>query len=392
MLIEHDKYTGYYYSKISENYLVNKDGNIISLDGKEVNIRRDGHPRAYLKIDGKIKTIAVSRIVAETFLNKGDLINPLVKQLDGDIQNNKVVNLMWLENRDIQLLSVKNKILECVEKYNIPEEFTSTSGLYPNPIEHKTHKGYYYIPHVTSPIVVNKAGFFINLTGEEINLIETKKGYLSINLRTLSGKYKQILTHRIIAMLFCEIPKQHENKSFIDLQVNHLDTDKVNNHYLNLEWCIGSENMKHARENNLFKNSTGVLAMNTYTEQIVEFFSISDCARKHNISSNDLYQHLYSVSQGRIPVNGWVFKLNNTHKWPTTIVSNYHKKSINYICDIVAVNVITDEKFIFHSIDDACEYLNLDRVSVNNHRCRKGYKTPFKNFVFYNLNEYLGDL
>ena len=36
--------------------------------------------------------------------------------------------------------------------------------------------------------------------------------------------------------------------------VNHIDGDKQNNHYLNLEWCNHAENQHHARRNGLFKN------------------------------------------------------------------------------------------------------------------------------------------
>lgn len=63
--------------------------------------------------------------------------------------------------------------------------------------------------------------------------------YYSIN-----GKYK--LVSRLVAMAFVPIPKRHAHLSYDQLEVNHEDLNKFNNHYSNLEWVTRSENMKHA--------------------------------------------------------------------------------------------------------------------------------------------------
>lgn len=63
----------------------------------------------------------------------------------------------------------------------------------------------------------------------------TKKGYYITHL----GRGITIKVHRIIANTFLE------NKSHINLQVNHKDGNKLNNHINNLEYCTQSENFKH---------------------------------------------------------------------------------------------------------------------------------------------------
>ena len=55
-----------------------------------------------------------------------------------------------------------------------------------------------------------------------------------------------MIVHREVAKLFIE---NKENKP----QVNHIDGDKLNNHYLNLEWVNNSENQIHAITSGLKK-------------------------------------------------------------------------------------------------------------------------------------------
>ena len=73
---------------------------------------------------------------------------------------------------------------------------------------------------------------------------ESNHGYLQISIYDESGKLKNILIHRLVALHFipCKIgdPKK--------LQVNHKDKDRHNNKVKNLEWMTRSDNMKHRYE------------------------------------------------------------------------------------------------------------------------------------------------
>jgi hypothetical protein len=66
----------------------------------------------------------------------------------------------------------------------------------------------------------------------------TCKGYKRVTLCKNSST-KRFQVHRLVAMLFIE---NIENKPC----VNHIDGDKLNNNYTNLEWCTYSENEKHS--------------------------------------------------------------------------------------------------------------------------------------------------
>lgn len=82
-----------------------------------------------------------------------------------------------------------------------------------------------------------------------INTWKSKTGYNYIDISICRNKTRFLL-HRLVAIYFIPNP---ENKPHI----NHIDGNKDNNHYTNLEWCTAKENLKHARDFGL-NNSIGV--------------------------------------------------------------------------------------------------------------------------------------
>ena len=70
-----------------------------------------------------------------------------------------------------------------------------------------------------------------------------KGGYLKVALFKNKKAYN-IDIHRLVALTFLE------NLEF-KKEVNHINGDKLNNHYTNLEWVTPSQNMKHAFEKGL---------------------------------------------------------------------------------------------------------------------------------------------
>lgn len=80
-----------------------------------------------------------------------------------------------------------------------------------------------------------------------------KDGYLVVNLYE-GGKYKTKKIHRLVAETFIPNPQKKP-------EVNHIDGDKTNNWYWNLEWVTTKENHLHAykiglRNDNHFKGMT----------------------------------------------------------------------------------------------------------------------------------------
>jgi hypothetical protein len=67
-----------------------------------------------------------------------------------------------------------------------------------------------------------------------------RKGYLRVVLHA-AGSIREATLHRLVAEAFLPPPARPDQ-----VQINHIDGDKTNNRADNLEWCTGSENMRHS--------------------------------------------------------------------------------------------------------------------------------------------------
>ena len=65
--------------------------------------------------------------------------------------------------------------------------------------------------------------------------------YLIINVSDINGSIKSYSIHRLVAMHFCDNPNPE-----LFTEVNHIDENKQNNIYSNLEWCDRKTNNHHS--------------------------------------------------------------------------------------------------------------------------------------------------
>lgn len=123
----------------------------------------------------------------------------------------------------------------------------------------------------------------------------SKAGYQQVGLYK-DGKVSRRLVHRLVAEAF--IPNRYNCR-----EVNHLDGDKLNNRYSNLEWVSRRENSLHSTrvllknrgESNNFSKLTvnQVLAIK---EQLELGVSQTDIAKIFNVSNHAIFriQHGYN--------------------------------------------------------------------------------------------------
>lgn len=98
-----------------------------------------------------------------------------------------------------------------------------------------------------------------------LKVFKDRHGYSNIELYSYNHKRK-ISIHRLVYLVF------NLNKTVLtndicsfgvseNLQVNHIDGNKSNNHYSNLELVTAKDNIKHAIEHNLFPLKTKSIAI-----------------------------------------------------------------------------------------------------------------------------------
>lgn len=114
-----------------------------------------------------------------------------------------------------------------------------------------------------------------------IKPVRINTGYLSVHLY-LTGKYKTLLLHRLVADTFLPNPDGLP-------EVNHLNGVRTDNRVENLEWCTREENLRHCYYTlnvDSDKPKRPVICLDTGTR----YRSVSEAARKNGVLPSGVTQ------------------------------------------------------------------------------------------------------
>lgn len=164
----------------------------------------------------------------------------------------------------------------------------------------------------SSGLLISSHGRVKNKYFEDRAIGDNGFGYQKVAISKLGEKStKNFYIHRLVASYF--LPKTKDGCD----QVNHIDGDKKNNHYTNLEWVSAKTNIKHMHENGLNKNR-------------IELKSIK-------ILPNDIIREAYrAVKTKQLGVNQAAIK----HGMPrTTLSSIVNKRTRRDVTDEVDIQL-----------------------------------------------------
>jgi len=267
---------------------------------------------------------------------------------------------------------VKNNIIINVTNGNLWFKFRKA-------LESKKHPDFFFIPYYPEHLI-NKKG---ELLFRKDNVIRRftrdkkvndgrnrKRGYYNAHIKSKFLKTSAVKRHRLLCLAF----KDYETDPST-LVVNHIDGIPGNDYLENLEWSTYSDNLKHALAKNLMPNSVvKIKTFNRITKEIKHYNSIAEASRKLNKTTNLITKRL----------NKNVYYSDNilffTHDF--FIKEENFKRGFEPI-KIKVVDILTNKKYIFDSIEKASKILNInptsirERIKLNSNKPIKNYKITF---------------
>jgi hypothetical protein len=302
--------------------------------------------RVSLLVNGKIKTFAIHRLVAEIFIPNPDK-KLYVNHKNRNTKDNNIENLEWCTHSENIIHSYNTNCLSTNLQSN--NEIIDMDSL-----RKEIWKDITFTDQLKD-YEISSLGVLRNKNTNEII-----KG--SDDGRYMRFKNKGINTfaiHRIVACTFIENPLNKPN-------VNHIDGNTYNNRLENLEWNTQSENMLHANINGLIDRSglrekvgRKVYKLELDGSILAEYDSIAEAIEKNVYIDNDnnygsiwLTCNTYLGIEKTRPSNtcggyGWCFIEDYCKNYPNKSLLNIFpevkfKKNINY--DIIRQFVTNKEK------------------------------------------------
>ena len=252
-----------------ESYLISSNGRVKNkITGK---ILKNHLKCGYYATRIINKTFKIHRLVAQHFIYNSDPNHKkIVDHIDNNPLNNKVENLRWVtikENNDYyhqhqKHTHIREKETYDIDKYNQirEDEIFKNIGVF----EERDYSNY----------EVSNYGKIRSIKTNNLLTPQVRHGYLKICLLDMiSSTTYQVNIHRLVAHVF--VPGRTTEKNL----VNHLDEDKLNNYYKNLEWCTNTENIQHS-------NGKKVQQIDLETGKVINTFnSVNEAQRTLNLKS-----------------------------------------------------------------------------------------------------------
>lgn len=240
--------------------------------------------------------------------------------------------------------SIKHAQRIVVEETKIPpranEEFIEVILMYER-IRVSTLKG---CEQVLDIYYVDKYGNVYGANGIELKQTKNSSGYLQVSLKVKDKRrYKKCFVHRLVALAFVEGMTDKYN------EVDHKDTNKLNNKWYNLRWTDRKGNMQNELTKDKMKGINGkqCYVYDYMLNYIGCFQSITDACIEigEEIKGINVRTKTHYILEK--PDLSIVLKINRKQK----------------IQSVVITDIITHEKFYFYSNREARRFFD-NKVNI----------------------------
>uniref|UniRef100_A0A6C0EHG1 HNH nuclease domain-containing protein n=1 Tax=viral metagenome TaxID=1070528 RepID=A0A6C0EHG1_9ZZZZ len=278
-------------------YKVSNYGKIFSIrlnDYMKTYENKNGYTLIFLRDSvGESKKYKIHRLVAYLFVENNDN-KEFVDHIDGVRNNNYYKNLRYVNRSENSLNSYKNTIYSIenqniikINNENTKEIINNSNYKIIGTINNKDFSNY----------KINEYGNTINVNTNKTLKYLINDGYATISLMdTIKNIQCTLKVHRLVAYTFLERPENFTD----DLVVNHIDNNRLNNYYKNLEWCTSAENTtKHYTKR--------ILQLDIDTEEVINEYK----------TFHEAYEKLGKVYGSAISksCNGTGYKTVFGYKW-----------------------------------------------------------------------------
>lgn len=229
-----------------------------------------------------------------------------------------------------------------------------------NLIEHPTMKGFYQIPGFSN--------YYMNKSGEVFSLFRNKvlptrpvhpsHRYKNTYLCSDKGDRCTIHTHRLICLMF-----KNDGKDKSNLQVDHVDGNRYNNSFDNLEWVTPSENVLRSFKLGLRDRRTvPVLVRNFKTKEIREFSGLREAGPALGLHHSTVFSRC-SNHNGKVYPDGYQYKFkHDTSPWVDDD-SEIIKYGVN--APLLVKDHMTGTIHKFDKSKDACVFFQISPAMVS---------------------------
>jgi hypothetical protein len=351
------------------NYYISKTGEVYSaLSNKIINSKINDEKYAIISIhDVKTNTtkkLSVHRLVYEAY---GGILeeDKVIDHINRDRNDNDISNLRQVtskENSNNRSKYIANTSAQFVDNFD---------GFYPLRLKDgKTCNNWGYMVNIDC-VFITKHGLILHQ--------HVRQGYFNVTLTCDDGKRNQFSCH----ILYCLVFKYDTYKP--GLYVNHINENKLDNNYDNLEWCTPKQNTQHSlgvKICQIDKNTQKIIKIhNSYSE-------VSDDLNLKRLSKKDMT----NTFENETLFHGFFWKLYEEGDEIDKYIErkNNIKSQGQKICKIdpVTKNIVN----IFNSYTEVGNDCGIKHINCKSMREYIENGITYHNFYWklYNENDFIG--